>query len=279
MTHRVGLAAGLVVDLSVAATAALGLPVLATLSIKNRGESPETVSSRLNLMEGDVRLQLTGPDGGARRVMGAGGQPDTASRRVTLLPGQQIIGSMNLLYTDVGVTFPEPGKYILQAEYSPSPVAGWQVSEPRTMTVLPPQSEAERGAAALLQNEDARAALTLAEADRAPAELRELAERFAGTLAGTLARLILAGSDTAAGDAALSTDIFQTTDPITMAELITSLSTPYSGVAKRLTQSYAAYINPKDTVAKAPELSDVAERERALRIIKGEPIEMIGEDI
>lgn len=273
MTQQAGAAAGLVVDLRTPATAVLGLPVLVTLSVSNRGKSPAKVSSRLNLMEGDVRLQLTAPDGTRRQVMGAGGQPDTSLRQVELAPGQQIVASLNLLCTDAGTTFPESGKYILQAEYSPSTRAGWVASAPVTVTVQPPQSEAERGAAALLQKEDARLALTLAEADRAPAELRELAERFADTLGGTLARLILADSVPAAGDAADSNDIFLTTDPIKMASLITSVSTPFSSVGRRLTESYAAYVESQDAAAKAPESPDVKKRERALHIVRGQPVE------
>lgn len=273
MTQQVDSATGLVVELKVPETAVLGLTVLATLSVCNRGKSPATVSSRLNLMEGDVRLLLTGPDGSRRQVRGAGGQPDTALRQVTLPPGQQIVGSLNLLCTDSGTTFTEPGKYILQAEYSPSPQIGWVASAPVTMTVLSPQSEAHRGAAALLQKEDVKLALTLAEADRSPAELRELAERFADTLEGTLARLILVGSVTAAEDAAASNDIFLTTDPITTASLITSVSTPFSSVGKRLTDSYAAYLESHDIAAKAPQSAEIKKMERALRIIKGQPLE------
>lgn len=272
MTQQVGSAAGLVVELKVPETAVLGLTVLATLSVCNRGKSPATVSSRLNVMEGDVRLLLTGPDGISRQVIGAGGQPDTALRQVTLPPGQQIMGSLNLLCTDGGTTFTESGKYILQAEYSPSPQIGWVASAPVTMTVLSPQNEAQRDAAALLQKEDARLALTLAEADRAPDELRALAERFADTLEGKLARLILAGSVTTAEDAAASNDIFLTTDPIMTASLITSVSTPFSSVGKHLTDSYAAYLESHDVTSKATQSADVKKMERALHIIKGQPL-------
>lgn len=273
MGQQAGDIAGLILELKVPERAVLGIAVLATISVSNRGASPVTVSSRLNLMEGDVRLLVTGPDGVRRRVVGAGGQPDTLPRQVTLPPGRQIVGGINLLYTDVGPTFPETGRYILQAEYSPTPHAGWLLSAPMPMTVHAPESEAQRGAAALLQKEAAKLALTLAEADHAPDELRELAKRFPDTLEGKLARLILAGRVASAEDAADANNIYLATDPLTAALLLTSLSTPFSRVGTRLKESYAAYSESRDVASAPPNPTDVSNRERALRMIREQPLE------
>lgn len=273
MGQQAGAVAELVLELKVPESAVLGLPALATLSVSNRGTFPVTVSSRLNLMEGDVRLLVTGPDGVRRRVVGAGGQPDTLPRQIALPPGRQIVGGINLLYTDAGPTFPETGRYILQAEYSPTPHAGWLVSAPVPMTVDAPESEAQRGAASLLQNEAAKLALTLAEVDRAPDELRELAERFPETLEGKLARLILTGNVAPAEDAADANNIFQATDPLTAALLLTSLSTPFSSIGTRLKENYAAYIESRDVTSAPPDPTDVSNRGRALRMIREQPLE------
>lgn len=265
-------ASGLTVSLKVPEIAILGLPVLVTVSVSNHGPSPVTVSSRLNLMEGDLRLLITDPDGKQRSVTGAGGQPDTSLRLVKLPPNQQIVGNVHLLHTDAGVTFPQAGNYLLQAEYSPSPRLGRVTSTPVTLKVQPPKTKAQQGAAALLQNEELRLALTLAEADRAPAELRELAQDYADTQEGKLARLILAGSAAETEDTAATSDVFLNTDPTTAATLITSLSTPFSRVGERLKQSYVAHVESQDTTAGATASAKATERENSLRIVKGEPL-------
>jgi hypothetical protein len=126
------------------------------------------------------------------------------------------------------------------------------------------------GVAALLKREEAKLALTLAEADRAPEELKELTERFADTLAGELARLILTGS----GGAAESDELFLAANPITTALLITSVTTPFSRVGKRLKERYTGYIGSGDTAAKTPALERAVEKEQALDIIKGQPVEI-----
>lgn len=227
-------------------------------------------------MEGDLRLLVTGPGGVRRLVTGAGGQPDTGLRQVTLRPGQQLMGSVNLLHTDAGATFPEVGSYILQAEYIPSPQLEWITSPPVTLPVRAPQTDAERGAAALLQKEEARLALTLAEADRSPVALQELAQHYSDTTGGKLARLILAGSVSAPGDAIDSDNIFLATDPMSVASLITSVSTPFSGVGDRLKQDYVAHIESQDTAAKATGSTSSSDVERALLIVKGQPLESEG---
>ena len=266
-------ATGLVAVLEVSKDAVIGLPMLVTLRVINRGKSPVTISARLNLMEGDVRLLVTGPDGTKRVITGAGGQPDTALRQVTLLPGQQIVDFMNLLYTNVGATFPEPGKYVLLAEYAPSPRVDWISSEPVSLTIRSPQNEAEQDAAALLQKEKARRALTLAEADSAPDELRELATGFPDSLGGKLARLVLAGSSEAADTAADLNEFFRATDPLTAASLIRAVSTPFSRVGERLAEGFAAYLESQETTAKTPDSPESVKAQRALRIAKGQPLE------
>lgn len=277
MNQGGGRGGAIALALTMPETAVLGLSVLATLVVSNRGAAPETVSARLNLTEGDVRLLVTCPDGSSRRVAGAGGQPDTLPREVTLAPGEQVAGSVNLLQTDAGPTFTQPGSYTLQAEYTPSPQAGWVASAPVVLNVESPQSEEQRGVAAQLIKDDVRLALTLAEPDRAPAELGELAGRYPGTLDGKLARLILAGSkDVGEGEhglegAAASDEVLLDMKPGEAAALITSVSTPYSRVGSRLSKRYVSYLESQDAAEGARGSTGGAERERALRILKGQP--------
>jgi hypothetical protein len=274
MMGQTGDTSGLSVELHVPETAVLGLPVLAALSVRNLGQSALNVSTRLNLMEGDVRLSVNDPTGKRRVVTGAGGQPDTALRQVTLPPARQLVAGINLFYTDGGDTFREAGRYVLQAEYLASPQTGWVASAPVPISVQQPLSHADAGVADLLKREDAKLAVTLAEADRAPDELKGLAERFPDTLAGKLARLILTGSGGTARGAVASDEFFLTTNPITTALLITLVSTPYSKVGRRLTEQYTVYIEPQDTAVKTLAQGGASEKERALQIIKGQPVEI-----
>jgi hypothetical protein len=260
------------VTLDISSPAVVGLSVLAMLSVTNRGGSPVTVSSRLNLMEGDVKLLVTRPDGGTGNVTGAGGQPDTSLRQATLAPGQQIVGVINLLYTSVGATLPAPGNYTLRAEYYPSSRMQPVCSEPAGLAARLPQTSSERGAAAILEDEKVKRALVLAESDAAPESLQELATRFGDTLDGKLAQLILAANPEASAGSS-DESIFLQADPLTIAQWITALSTPFSSVGKRLAKRFATIVENRDVALKMPGMPDPATMEKALRIIKGQPIE------
>jgi len=225
------------------------------------------ISSRLNLMEGDVQIMITAADGVRQIVYGAGGQPDTALRQVALSPGQQVIGVINLLYTSLGLTFSEAGRYTLQAEYAPSPRVNPYLSSPVSMELRSPQSKDELEVSALLQKEEAKYALTLAEPSSARDELKILATRFTDTLDGKLALLVLAGDNEAEYTASLSV-LFSTVDLITMALWIRAVSTPFSSVGKHLTEKFSEYVETHDATAKYPEL----EIKRALSIAKGHPV-------
>jgi hypothetical protein len=73
MIEQTGDSSGLAVELNVPETAVLGVPVPAVLCVRNRGKSALNVSTRLNLMEGDVRLSANDPGGTRRLITGAGG--------------------------------------------------------------------------------------------------------------------------------------------------------------------------------------------------------------
>jgi hypothetical protein len=266
-----GRAGQIVLTLTVPEAAVLGLAVIGTLTVTNRGATPATVSARLNLSEGDVVLLVTCPDGSARRVAGAGGQPDTLPRQVTLAPGESIAAGVNLMQTEAGLTFPEPGRYVLRAEYAPHPAAASVTSAPVALTIRPPQGEEESSVADYLSKENVRLALTLAEADRAPDELRELARRHPTTLEGKLARLILAGGEESAEDAVTPDDTLVGMNPAEAASLITSVSTPFSRVGSRLAKRYVAHAESQDTAESVPGSAAGKEREQALRVVQGRP--------
>jgi hypothetical protein len=262
-------AAFLEVTLQVAEPVVIGTSALATVRVGNRGSGPATVSARLNLMEGDVRLLVTGPDGDTRDVAGTGGQPDTGLRQVQLAPGEQITAAVNLLDTSVGPLFTEPGGYTLRVRYWPTPGVEPVESLPVTVTARAPETEVERGVAALLQDEGLRRALALGQGDDATDSLRQLAAGFAGTLDGELASLLLAGGALAAGaQADAAAGALQVADPEGVALRLTALATPFSYTGPMLTDAFAASLSAR---AGAGADAGSATASPALKIARGEP--------
>ena len=217
----------------------VGLSALAAIRVIHRGKAPVTISSRLNLMEGDVRLF-----NGSQAI--GGWQADTMLRQVTLAPGQQIVGFLNLLYTESGPTFPEPGSYTLRAEFSPSPRMEPVASEPVTVTARLPRGDDELQAAALLKDDAVKKAIVLAQKDEAPGQLEKLAA-IPRLLDGHLARLLVSGD-------------LPDADPLTLASWIVALTTPYSDTGKLLAERFAqAHKDPK-----------------ALSLVNGQPLDESG---
>ncbi len=254
------------VALHVLLPAVVGLSVPATVVVTNRGPAPVTISCRLNLMEGDVRLSVLGPDG-ATRVL-KGWQADTALRRVTVPPGWHIEGTMNLLWSEVGATFPSPGAYVLRAEYDPSPQEKTVVSSPTTVVAQPPQTAEERSVADLLTDAGLREAIVLAKSETGPGKLRALARDFGETLDGKLARMLLLGSGAADGEPG-SEDALRIADPVTLARWIGMLTSPYSKAGKRLADALVARVRMDSSTASADDATRTA-LEEALRIVRQE---------
>jgi len=159
----------LVLTLEVQEPVVVGLSALGTLRVTNRATTPITISSRLNLMEGDVRLIVEGPDGTRRELHGW--QADTILNEVTLGPNEQLVANLNLLQTEEGPVFPTSGRYQLQAEFSPSLQSPAIKSQPVVVNVRAPQTDAERGAAQLLRDDNVRRSIVLAQSDASPGEL------------------------------------------------------------------------------------------------------------
>jgi hypothetical protein len=265
---------GLVVFLEVAEPVVVGLSVLTTIYIINRGNEPVTVSSRLNLMEGDVRFLIADAGGNRQKVSGAGGQPDTALQIVTLPPGKQIAASINILNTSIGETFKEPGRYTVQALYYPGGYSEPLSSNTVSIAARMPQTESEKQVASILQNEAVKLALTLTEDTGAAPELQDLATRFSETRDGQLAALLLAASEhSVAADAAEKISPFSSNDPVSTAFNITALTTPYSNVGERLKNAFGDYLNSVSTSDSKTADDDSAQLTRALKIVGRQPFD------
>jgi hypothetical protein len=253
----------LVLTLEVREPVVVGLSALGTLRVTNRAMTPITISSRLNLMEGDVRLRVVGPDGTRRELRGW--QADTILNQVTLAPNEQLVANLNLLQTEEGPVFPTSGRYQLQAEFSPSLQSEAITSPTIEVNVRAPQTDAERGAAQLLNDDQVRRSIVLAQNDASPNELAQLAERFPETLDGKLAQLIRAGTGEATAE-------FDSLDSwLSTAPLISALKTPFSRVGRGLAEEFTTKIAAFDEAKLGGGRSDI---DAALHMVKGEPIKV-----
>jgi hypothetical protein len=135
------------------------------------------------------------------------------------------------------------------------------------MELRSPRSKDELEVSALLQKEEAKYALTLAEPSVARDELKILATRFTNTLDGKLALLVLAGDKEAEDTAGLDV-LFSTVDLTTMALWIRAVSTPFSSVGKHMIEKISEYVETQDATDKHTE----SEIKRAVCIAKGQPV-------
>ncbi len=106
---------GLALELTLPADTFVGEYVVAEVTLANTGAEPRTVTTRLNLAEGDLRLLQVTPGGKVeqvRDVVVACGPRTTA----VLEPGQSLTGRMQVFFTSEGVTFDRPGPYRVVAE-------------------------------------------------------------------------------------------------------------------------------------------------------------------
>jgi hypothetical protein len=79
-----------------------------------------TVSARLNLIEGDLEVEVTGPDGRAARA--AWPWPaDSAPRSVELAAGERLVAGVPLVSEGSEPLFPVPGRYQVVARFAVRP--------------------------------------------------------------------------------------------------------------------------------------------------------------
>jgi len=132
-------------SLEAPARLALDEPLIALARLAAAG--PVTTSSRLNLIESDLSVVVTGP--GAHPVRAIWPYPvDSGLRRVTLAAGEVLEGGVLLLAgSGRKPLFPTAGPYELVAEFSPTP-ATTVTAQPVTVIREDP-AEAEDQARAL----------------------------------------------------------------------------------------------------------------------------------
>ena len=202
MTHSNALP-GIELFLDVPPAVPLDEVLIGVVRVVNGGRVTVTVSARVNLIEGDLTVAVTGPDGRAGRV----GWPypvDSLPRTIELGPGEALVGSIPLLVDD-GLTpvFPSAGRYSLTPRFQVAPgveLIGAPVSVER-------QAPQDQRAAQALQDRDVlQSLLSAAEMGQAAGSLAALAAggepmaRFLSGLAiGSAGQARQAAHDLAAG--------------------------------------------------------------------------------
>lgn len=122
MTHS-NAVPGIELFLDVPAAVPLDEVLIGVVRVVNSGQGTVTVSARVNLIEGDLTVAVTGPDGRTGRA----GWPypvDSLPRTIELGPGEALAGSIPLLVDDsLTPVFPAAGRYSLTARFQVAPGA------------------------------------------------------------------------------------------------------------------------------------------------------------
>jgi hypothetical protein len=198
-------AGDLTLELAVPENLFRGQFVAAQFTVTNRGGSARTLTSAINLSQGDLRLLLKAPGEELSDVrdciLGCGDRP-----LVTLGPGESITGSGQIFYTNVGFTFRQTGRYFVSAELDVGDGSGEVLrSNLATVVVRAPVTPEEEEIARLSMDTKVGRAFAFGDfswdrdepRDRMPEaerRLRELADNFGHTGTGVAAALTLANA-------------------------------------------------------------------------------------
>lgn len=169
--------------------------VIATVTVTNTGNSARAVTTALNLAEGDLRIEVTTPNGqviDARDVVVVCG----IRRFITLEPGDQFSGTVQVFYGPHGLTFDQMGRYEIRAELS---IGDGTVvrSGPVELMIHPAVTDPEREIEHLTM--DTKVGLSLALGDFGTdtlvrEKLMTVAERFPDTETGAASAMVVANS-------------------------------------------------------------------------------------
>lgn len=109
-------AEGLTLTIELPAEVYVGEFVTATVTLTNTGDDTRAVTGRLNLAEGYLRFHHVLPDGTVeqvRDIVVACGPRATTQ----LAPGESLTARMQVFFTSEGVTFEQPGRHVVRAEF------------------------------------------------------------------------------------------------------------------------------------------------------------------
>lgn len=171
--------------------------VSAQFTVTNRGTEPRTITSAINLSQGDLRLLLKPPTEELHDVrdviIACGDRP-----HVTLAPRQSISGSAQIFYTNVGFTFRQTGRYFVSADLDLGDGTGAVArSNVATVVVRAPVNQDEEEIARLTMTLPVGRAFAFGDFgtdDEARLNLEKLANTYGSTTTGAAAALTLANS-------------------------------------------------------------------------------------
>jgi hypothetical protein len=248
--------------------------IVATVTLTNTDSITRTVTSRLNLAEGDLWFSVVDPGGRnleVRDVVLACGE----RRFVELEPGAEITGQIQLLYTSAGFTFDQAGSYTLRAELDTGEEPGTLLqSAPVQLVMRPAATDEELRLERLATQDSVGLAFALGDPSADPAAeepLTTLVEDFAETDTGVAAALTLVnarerkGNESAAPAADVTTqvltDALERSDPASVARLAAAVASP-------IEPDVPAIEEVRDLIAQRSDATGDEEAEAAAKILQ-----------
>ncbi|WP_285104613.1 hypothetical protein [Promicromonospora sp. MEB111] len=186
---------GLELTVAMPAQAFVGEYVTAEVALTNVSDQPRTVTTLINLSEGDLVFLHTPPDHSLQHLVdvaiGCGPRPT-----VVLQPGESVRNHVQVFFTNQGVTFTEPGRHTVAAQLEVDPLTTVR-SAPVTVDVRGPASDAEVDISAKTLTPGVGRAMALGDFATdvsARAVLTDLAEQHSDTDTGAAGALVLANA-------------------------------------------------------------------------------------
>ncbi|MGW2092127.1 hypothetical protein [Promicromonospora sukumoe] len=186
---------GLRLTVEMPAQAYVGEYVTAEVALTNVSDQPRTVTTLVNLSEGDLVFVHTPPDHSLQHLVdvaiGCGPRPTTV-----LQPGESLRNHVQVFFTNQGVTFTEPGRHTVAAQLEVDPLTTVR-SAPVTVDVRGPATDAEVDISAKTLTPGVGRAIALgdfATDAAARAVLTDLAEQHSDTDTGAAGALVLANA-------------------------------------------------------------------------------------
>ena len=186
---------GLELTVAMPAQAFVGEYVTAEVVLTNVSDQARTVTTLINLSEGDLVFLHTPPDHSLQHLVdvaiGCGPRPTTV-----LQPGESLRNHVQVFFTNQGVTFTEPGRHTVAAQLEVDAMTTVR-STPVTVDVRGPGSDAEVDISAKTLTPGVGRAIALGDfATDAAARgvLTDLAEQHSDTDTGAAGALVLANA-------------------------------------------------------------------------------------
>ncbi|GAA1769903.1 hypothetical protein GCM10009712_17300 [Pseudarthrobacter sulfonivorans] len=210
---------GLTLSLLVPERVPLDEVLVAVATLTNSSDRSVVTSARLNLLEGDLDVLVTGP-GGSRTNAGWPWPADSGARQVSLGPGQSLMGGV-LLLSAAGVAplFPTAGHYDLVAEFRPS---RGELLRSETVPIerMEPADEADRKRRRALDNVEVAQSLASSSCLGVAGELLSDLERHGSPATRLLAALAV--GDTA-GIGKLAAEVSGQAGPVAAAAAVSAI--------------------------------------------------------